>query len=346
MLEARQYSRSDICAFFRVPPHKIGDLTRSTFSNIEQQNIEFATDCIRSRAVRLEKRVNMDLIDPLGIGEPGEYFAEFLMEALMRGDQKSRYSSYAIGRQWGWLSANDVRSLESMNPIGDGGDEYMRPLNMVDANAANPDQGDENVGQEDSTGEGAGTGARHQRTKVQSARLHEFVRAAADRVVRKEVKALRKAEGRESSGDFARDVMEFYATHGLYVAESMHIEREAAERYAQDNRHLVLSSVNAIAQIEESASARLAALAMPKSSERTSPFSVHVEPHIHVAQPAISIQPLEVKMVQEPQETTTTAQRRPDGKLEFVVTKTNRKSGVAERKDGKVNLMIEETNGA
>jgi len=87
LLDARQFSRGDIASMFRVPPHKMGDLTRATFSNIEQQNIEFATDCIRPRLVRIEKRISKDLIEPLGFGGGEKYFCEFLMEALMRGDQ-------------------------------------------------------------------------------------------------------------------------------------------------------------------------------------------------------------------------------------------------------------------
>lgn len=335
MLEARQFSRGDIASMFRVPPHKMGDLTRATFSNIEQQNIEFATDCIRPRLVRLEKRINKDLIEPLNYGSDEEYFCEFLMEALMRGDQQSRYRAYAVGRQWGWLSANDVRAFESMNPIGDGGDEYMRPLNMENSSSANPDQADESSMQEDSTGSGGGAGAQ---------RLQEFVRAAAERVVRKEVKALRKVEGRESSGDFAREVREFYSTHGQYVAESMRIPKDQAERYAEHNRDLVLGNVHAISQIEETAAARLIELATPAVDKASRSVQVHVEPHIHIAQPEISIQ-ASAKASDPKTVRTGTVKRREDGNFDVVIKEQQLaeivKSGVVERRpDGKFDFVM------
>jgi HK97 family phage portal protein len=258
LLDSRQYSRGDIASIFRVPPHKIGDLTKATFSNIEEQNIEFATDCIRPRLVRMEQRINFCLIDPLGYrAASGDlYFCEFLMEAILRGDQESRYDAYAIGRQWGWLSANDIRTLESMNPIGPEGDVYLSPLNMEDVATADPDKSDEGQEEEDDTAEGGGTGA---------LRLQEFVRAAADRVVRKEVKALRKAETKPKQ--FAKDVRAFYETHAAYVAEQMHIAIDVAERYVAENLDVVLNRVNGIDRIADLAPARLVELALPDAKK-------------------------------------------------------------------------------
>jgi HK97 family phage portal protein len=130
-LEARVFTTAEIARFFRMQAHKIGDLTKATFSNIEQQNIEFATDCIRPRVVRWERRIKVDLIDPLGLNGD-EYFCEFLMDALLRGDLKSRYEAYGVGIQNGFMSPNDARRSENMNPISkeNGGDTYMRPTNM------------------------------------------------------------------------------------------------------------------------------------------------------------------------------------------------------------------------
>ncbi|EBW4472111.1 phage portal protein, partial [Salmonella enterica subsp. enterica serovar Lattenkamp] len=61
-----------------------------------------------------------------------ELYIEFNVSGLLRGDQKSRYESYALGRQWGWLSVNDIRRMENLPPI-QGGDKYLTPLNMVDS---------------------------------------------------------------------------------------------------------------------------------------------------------------------------------------------------------------------
>jgi HK97 family phage portal protein len=126
-LETRKFTRSEISGIFRVPPHLIGDLDRATFSNIEHMGIDFVTHCIRPWLVRWEQALSKALIVA-----PQTYFPEFNVDALLRGDIKSRYEAYAVGRNWGWLSANDIRSLENLNPVDDG-DEYLQPLNMVRA---------------------------------------------------------------------------------------------------------------------------------------------------------------------------------------------------------------------
>jgi HK97 family phage portal protein len=126
-LETRKFTRSEIAGIFRVPPHLIGDLDRATFSNIEHMGIDFVTHCIRPWLVRWEQALTKALVVA-----PQAYFPEFNVDALLRGDIKSRYEAYAVGRNWGWLSANDIRSLENLNPVDDG-DEYLQPLNMVRA---------------------------------------------------------------------------------------------------------------------------------------------------------------------------------------------------------------------
>jgi len=130
-IETRKFQKTEIASIFRVPPHLIGDLERATFSNIEHQSIEFVIHCIRPWCVRWEQELNTSLLLP---SEQDDYFFEFLLEGLLRGDVESRYRAYAIGRQWGWLSANDIRELENMNPLPDGkGDIYLVPLNMTEA---------------------------------------------------------------------------------------------------------------------------------------------------------------------------------------------------------------------
>ena len=133
LLESRKFSRSEIASLFRVPPHMIGDLERATFSNIEHQAIEFVTHCIRPWAVRIEQAMHNALLD--STQQWNTFYFEFLLDGLMRGDLKSRYDAYMVGRQGGWLSANDVRAFENLNAIGPAGDRYLEPLNMQDANA-------------------------------------------------------------------------------------------------------------------------------------------------------------------------------------------------------------------
>jgi HK97 family phage portal protein len=126
-IEARKLTRAEIASIFRVPPHKIGILDNATFSNIEHQSLEYVTDSLMPIAKRWEQTLNATLLRDT---EKGEYYFEFLFDALLRGDLKSRYDAYAVARNWGWMSANDVLEKENMNPIPDG-DEYLRPTNMT-----------------------------------------------------------------------------------------------------------------------------------------------------------------------------------------------------------------------
>jgi HK97 family phage portal protein len=122
-IESRKFSVTDIARIFRVPPHMIGDLDKATFSNIEHQSIDYVTHTLMPWLVRIEEAIKRDLI------LEDDVFVEFNTAALLRGDTKARYESYAIGRQWGWLSPNDIRKKENMNSI-EGGDTYLEPLNM------------------------------------------------------------------------------------------------------------------------------------------------------------------------------------------------------------------------
>ncbi len=131
-LETRQFQVAEIGRLFGISQlHKIGDLTRATFSNIEEQNTDFVVDTIRPLLVNFEQEINYKLFGQ----KP--FFVEFLVDGLLRGNTTSRYEAYAVGRQWGWLSANDVRELENQNPLPDEqGDIYMVPLNMIPADQA------------------------------------------------------------------------------------------------------------------------------------------------------------------------------------------------------------------
>ena len=135
-LETRKFQVTEICRIFRVPPHMIGDLERATFSNIESQNISFAVNTIRLWLVRIEQAMNRALFsegEKAGSSSGRRYYAQFNLDGLMRGDYKSRMEGYAIARQNGWMSANDIRELENLNPIPaeDGGDMYLVNGNMI-----------------------------------------------------------------------------------------------------------------------------------------------------------------------------------------------------------------------
>lgn len=129
-LETRKFQVSEICRIFRVPPHLIGDLDRATFSNIEHMSIDFAVHTIRPWLVRIEQAINRALFSD---SEKGRFYVQFNIDGLMRGDYKSRMEGYAIARQNGWMSANDIRELENLNPIPEeeGGSRYLINGNMV-----------------------------------------------------------------------------------------------------------------------------------------------------------------------------------------------------------------------
>lgn len=131
-LETRQFSVVDIARFFRIPLAYLGSIENSsTRANIEEQGIQFQRNTILPWVKRWESEFNKKLF----MNDKAHYI-RFNMEGLLRGDIKSRYEAYTKGRQWGWISANDVRRFENLAPI-EGGDAYLQPLNMVDVSKQN-----------------------------------------------------------------------------------------------------------------------------------------------------------------------------------------------------------------
>ncbi|MHC1739733.1 MAG: phage portal protein [Anaerolineaceae bacterium] len=126
-LQTRQFQVREIARAFRVPPHMIADMEQATFSNIEHQSLEFVIHSIRPWLVRWEQSIHMNLLLP---SERKRFYPEHLVDGLLRGDTLSRYQSYAYGKQWGWLSSNDIRRMENLNAV-DGGDTYLSPLNYM-----------------------------------------------------------------------------------------------------------------------------------------------------------------------------------------------------------------------
>ena len=129
-LETRKFQINEIARIFRVPPHMVGDLEKSSFSNIEQQSLEFVKYTLDPWVVRWEQSIQRALLKP---EEKEQYFVKFNLEGLLRGDYQSRMNGYAIGRQNGWMSANDIRELENLDriPAEEGGDLYLINGNML-----------------------------------------------------------------------------------------------------------------------------------------------------------------------------------------------------------------------
>lgn len=123
-LETRKFQIDEIARLYRIPPHMIGDLDKSSFSNIEQQSLEFVKYTLDPWVIRWEQSLKKALLLP---SEKEKYFIKMNVDGLLRGDYSSRMNGYAKARQNGWMSANDIREMENLNPIPDedGGNLYL-----------------------------------------------------------------------------------------------------------------------------------------------------------------------------------------------------------------------------
>ena len=134
-LETRKFQINEIARIFRVPPHMVGDLEKSSFSNIEQQSLEFVKYTLDPWIIRWEQSMMRVL---LSLDEKKEFFIKFNLEGLLRGDYQSRMNGYSIARQNGWMSANDIRELENLDriPAEQGGDLYLINGSMLPLGSA------------------------------------------------------------------------------------------------------------------------------------------------------------------------------------------------------------------
>lgn len=225
-LETRRFQVQEIARIYRVPPHMLADLERATFSNIEHQSLDFVTHTLRPWLVRLEQRMNQQLLTP---AEQQQYFIEFLVDGLLRGDIDSRYRAYATARQNGWLSANDIRKLENMNPV-EGGDVYLVPLNMVPANQVGSLGGSvERAAPPAETRAAAELETRQRAAGAQRNRLQQaYVRIYRDvlaRILRREINdvgaAAQRLLPRLDLAQFAQFLVDFYGEHESFVRDQI-----------------------------------------------------------------------------------------------------------------------------
>jgi len=199
-LETRKYQVSETARNNRVPPHLIGDLEHATFTNIEQQSLEFVKYTMAPHITRWEQELTTQLLPE---ADQEEYFFEFSFDSLVRGDLESRYRAYSTAFQNGWMSLNEIREKENMNPI-EGGDEYYRPSNLQNINEPEPVAAADiaNAPVVDMTGE---PDAKEPRAKESRARKISKKRAkiiaahragfiiAAQKLVREDAEAIRTA---------------------------------------------------------------------------------------------------------------------------------------------------------
>jgi HK97 family phage portal protein len=219
-IELRKLKGNEICSIYRVPPHKVGILERSTNNNIEHQGIEYVTDCLLSWCRRWEERLGQDLLNE---DERDQLYFEFNLDALMRGDMKTRFEAYTSATGGApWMVRNEVRAKENMEPIK-GGDELIDPLNMQNPGGnpkkpprPQPTQRDPEDDPTDASGRAA-------TLELQARR----------RVLNRETRALSK-EWDRCGGDlaaFQEVVSSFYAFHLPFVAQALVVDRDRAEAY-------------------------------------------------------------------------------------------------------------------
>jgi HK97 family phage portal protein len=130
-VESRMFSVEEIARWFRVPPHKLQHLLRATFSNIAEQSIEYVVDCLLAWLKRWESEIWRKLIPR---SDQARIFAEHVVEGLLRGDVVARFDAYQKAIQTGWMSRNEARVLENMNPA-EGLDAFLEPMNMATVGA-------------------------------------------------------------------------------------------------------------------------------------------------------------------------------------------------------------------
>lgn len=219
-LETRQFSVPEICRWFRISPHKVQDHSRSTFNNIEHLSQSYIDESLTAWITRFEQEAVTKLLMP---SETNVRF-KHVTAALIRGDMKSRYEAYAISRQNGWRSANEVRRLEDEETIGPEGDTYMVPVNMQRADKL----GEVHANEPKSDPSPDDPPADQQRSKalraIGMAQL-PVIEDALDRVLRIEADKASRAQKR---GELATWSKEFYASHVDHVRGAIFPAIEAA----------------------------------------------------------------------------------------------------------------------
>lgn len=219
-LEARQYQVSDIARMFRIPPHLVGDLSKATFSNIEQQSLDFVIYTMTPWAERWESSIETSLL----LEDDADLEVEFDFAGLLRGDQQARSAFYHNGILDGWMTRNEARASENMEPI-DGLDEPLRPLNMVEESDAE-DAEDDSEANEPPEPPSPTQGPKSPEDQEDAAsRLSALAVATAQRVARKETAMLLTAL---KAGNCFEATMQ---SHVGFVAAAFGITEQSARAY-------------------------------------------------------------------------------------------------------------------
>lgn len=193
-LESRKFQIGEIARWFNIPPHKIGDMERATFNNIDSRERMYVTEAVLPWARSFEEEANRKLVTP---SRRGRIFTKFDLNSLMRGDVQTRGEFYNTLFNVGAFSPNDIRTLEDMNPVP-GGNQRMVPGNMVPLTQA---------------------GSQMQPTTA----MHTVFASSAERVLCKEEKAVNRTLDKEGLDAVER----FYSRHQEEIVETFQAPVEA-----------------------------------------------------------------------------------------------------------------------
>ncbi|RFP32426.1 phage portal protein [Duganella sp. BJB476] len=261
-IEYRKYSISDIARLFGVPPHMIGDLEKATFSNIEQQSIDFVIHSLTPWLVCWEEAIRYNFLDP----DDDTLQVEFPTISLLRGDSAARGIYINTRIMNGSMTRNEARLMEGDNPL-DGLDEPLRPLNMIADSAA--EEEDTNVLDDDELPANANPNAPSDNPPEDSKskkpasagfsfpddRLLALAGAAAERIARREVEIATKAYSSGGPDALARA----YAAHAPFVSAALGVSMESVKAYCDEQIAIVCAvSSDELAEIARCKLERLA----------------------------------------------------------------------------------------
>ncbi|GIV86622.1 MAG: hypothetical protein KatS3mg054_0651 [Chloroflexus sp.] len=220
-LDTRKFQVNEIARIFRVPPHMIADLDRATFSNIEHLGLEFVMYSLMPWLVNIEQSIKQNLLSE---SEKSEYYAKHTIAGLLRGDIESRYRAYATARQWGFMSVDEIRELEEMNPLpGGAGEVFLTPMNMLPSGAALPAERAERPAVEVRSIETREIVFQRRRRVMQT--YQEILRDAFERIYRRErndiINAARRLFKLRTFQDFNNFLDDFYNEHRDFIIRNL-----------------------------------------------------------------------------------------------------------------------------
>jgi HK97 family phage portal protein len=246
-IETNKYNRSQIASLFRIPPHMIGDLDRATFSNIEQQGIDFVTHALRPWLVCWEEAIKYTFLDP----DDDDLCIRFPVIELMRGDMAARSAYINTGVQNGTLTRNEGRIMEDRDPLP-GLDEPLQMVNMTTVSEAKEESAEEEESEEPLDNMAAPVPKNDER-------LNSLALAASERVARKETQLLLAAL---KSDDWPAAVAEAMGKHATFVAQALGVSSQQAGAYIDARGRDPIRLGSEESDIYQAALARLTKLAL------------------------------------------------------------------------------------